>query len=218
MLASVLAACSLWAFVELADEVMEGDTASFDESLLLAMRSPDDLSDPIGPTWVEEMARDVTGLGGVGLLTFLTFAATGFLLLQGKRRVALYLLLAITSGVAMSSALKAGFDRPRPELVPHGTHVYTSSFPSGHSMMATLVFLTVGAVVAGSQPSNSLKAYLMLLALVLALSVGVSRIYLGVHWPSDVLGGWAMGAAWALLCWAIAGWLRSHGELERNVD
>jgi undecaprenyl-diphosphatase len=214
LLALVLSACCFWAFVAVAVDVADGGTHSFDTRLLLSLRAPGDASDPLGPIWLEEMARDVTGLGSAGILTFLTLASAGFLVLQRKRRVALYLLLASGSGILLSSSLKAGFDRPRPDLVPHGTQVYTGSFPSGHSMMATLVFITIGAVLAGSLASKAVKAYLLFLSVLLALSVGISRVYLGVHWPTDVLGGWAAGAGWALLCWALAGWLRSHGSIE----
>lgn len=214
LIAFVLAATSVWGFVELSGEVLEGETASVDERLLLSMRSATDLSDPVGPRWVEEMARDITGLGGVGVLTFVTLAAAGALALQRKGHMALYLLLAIGSGIAISMALKAGFSRPRPDLVPHRSYVYTSSFPSGHAMMSAITFLTMGALLAGTQESRKLKAYFLGIAAFLALVVGISRVYLGVHWPTDVLGGWAAGAGWALLCWAIAERLRARGKVE----
>ncbi len=124
-----LVAGSIWAFVELADEVTEGDTHTFDEALLLAMRNPNDLSDPIGPRWVEELFRDFTGLGGVGVLTFLTFAVSGFLLMERRWRVALLVLAAVFGGLTLSLVLKELFTRPRPNLVPHGSYVYTASFP-----------------------------------------------------------------------------------------
>lgn len=208
--ALLVAAGGIWLFVELADDVLEGDTAAVDETLLLALRAPTDSSDPLGPTWVEELARDVTGLGGAGVLTFLTLAAAGFLALQRKRWLAAYLLAAVASGVIVSTALKLAFDRPRPELVPHGQIVYTSSFPSGHSMLSAVVFLTLGALLASGQRNLRLRTYLIGLAVFLTAIVGVSRVYLGVHWPTDVLAGWTAGAAWALLCWALAARLRSR--------
>ncbi len=214
LIALMLAAWGVWGFVELAEEVLEGDTASVDERLLLSMRSAADLSDPLGPRWVEEMARDITGLGGVGVLTFATLAAAGALALQRKGHMAVYLLLAIGSGIGISMAMKAGFARPRPDLVPHRSYVYTSSFPSGHAMMSAITFLTMGALLAGTEDSRRLKAYFLGIAAFLTLVVGVSRVYLGVHWPTDVLGGWAAGAAWAVLCWAIAEWLRARGKVE----
>jgi undecaprenyl-diphosphatase len=208
LVALLFAAGGVWLFVELADDVLEGDTAAIDETLLLVLRAPDDTTDPLGPTWVEELARDVTGLGGAGVLTILTLAAAGFLALQRRRWLAAYLLAAVASGVVVSTVLKLGFDRPRPELVPHGQIVYTSSFPSGHSMLSAVVFLTLGALLASGQRNLRLRAYLIALAVFLTTMVGVSRVYLGVHWPTDVLAGWTAGAAWALLSWALAARLR----------
>ena len=132
--ALLFAAGGVWLFVELADDVLEGDTASLDERLLLAFRTPTDTSDPLGPPWVEDLARDTTALGGAGILTLLTLASAGFLALQRKRALALYVLGAVASGALVSMLLKLGFDRPRPDLVAHGQIVYSSSFPSGHSM------------------------------------------------------------------------------------
>ena len=208
-----VAAC-LWAFVGLADAVIEGETHSFDTRLLLALRNPADPADPLGPPWVEELGRDVTALGGFGMLTFLTFAAAGFLWLQGSRRSMWLMLVAIGGGQALSSLAKAGFDRPRPDLVPHGMHVYTSSFPSGHAMMAAVTYLTLGALVARVQPTRALKLYVLTLAVIVTVAVGVSRVYLGVHWPTDVLAGWTAGAAWALGCWLVATWLEARGAVE----
>lgn len=212
--ALLLVAGAVWMFAELADDVLEGDTADFDERVLLSLRTADDPTDPIGPGWFEEMARDITGLGGFGVLTLLTLAATGYLLLHRKGHTALYLVLATGSGILMSTLLKHLFDRPRPDLVPHAQVVYTSSFPSGHSMMSAVVFFTLGALLAGVQTNLRLRAYLLAVAAVLALLVGASRVYLGVHWPTDVLAGWTAGAAWALLCWIVAEWLRRHGHVE----
>jgi undecaprenyl-diphosphatase len=218
LIAVIVAAGSIWAFVELAEEMIEGDTKAFDRWLVVAMRNPEDLSDPVGPKWIEEMGRDLTALGGVGVLSLLALASAGFLLLGDKRRSAVFLLGAVAGGLVLSFALKSGFDRPRPDLVPHGAYVYTTSFPSGHAMMSAVTFLTLGSVLAQSQRRRRLKAYLILLALLITLAVGVSRVYLGVHWPTDVLAGWAVGAGWALLCWLIARWLQKRGAVEDEDD
>jgi undecaprenyl-diphosphatase len=212
--ALLFAAGGIWLFVELADDVREGDTASVDEQLLLMFRTSADTSDPLGPPWVEDLARDATALGGAGFLTLLTLVSAGFLALQRKRGLALYLLGAVASGTLASTLLKLGFDRPRPDLVAHGQIVYTSSFPSGHSMLSAVVYLTLGALLASGQTNLPMRAYLISVAVFLAVLVGVSRVYLGVHWPTDVLGGWTAGAAWALTCWALAERLRRRGTVE----
>lgn len=204
----------MWAFVELADEVFEGDTEQLDRAILLAMRSPDAVDDPLGPRWVEELARDTTALGGSGVLAFITVAAAGYLVLRNKTRATLFLLAAVLGGFAVSTGLKLLFDRARPDLVPHGSHVYTASFPSGHAMMSAVTYLTLGALLARVHPQRRIKAYLLLLTIFLTIAVGVSRVYLGVHWPTDVLAGWAVGACWALLCWVIALYLQRQGQLE----
>lgn len=214
LVALVLAAAAIWGFAELVDEIDDMGAGTVDERLLLAFRASDDPADPLGPVWLEELARDVTALGGLGMISFLTLATAGFLVLQQKKHIALYLVLAVGSGVLISMAMKAGFSRPRPDLVPHGARVYTSSFPSGHSMGSAVTFLTLGALLAGTQQRWRLKAYFLVLAVLLTTLVGVSRVYLGVHWPTDVLGGWTAGAAWALLCWVIAERLRRRGRVE----
>lgn len=214
IIALAAAAFAVWLFVELADDVVEGETHGFDETVLLAFREDADRADPIGPTWVEEMARDMTGLGGFTVLTLLTVAVTGYFLLQRKWHLAIYVAAAVATGTIASNLMKAGFDRPRPDLVAHGQHVYTASFPSGHSMLSAVVFLTLGALLAGAQAERAMRIYVMTLAVLLAFVVGVSRVYLGVHWPTDVLGGWAAGAGWALVCWAISRQLRSRGQIE----
>jgi undecaprenyl-diphosphatase len=212
--ALALAAGAIWAFAELADDVFEGETHAFDEWILLALRSATDRADPLGPGWLEELMRDVTALGSTGLLTFITLAVAGFLALERKTNAALFVLVAVGGGMLLSTGLKMGFDRPRPDLVSHGSIVYTASFPSGHSMLSAVAYLTLGALLARVQPRRLLKLYLLGLAILLTVAVGASRVYLGVHWPTDVLAGWAIGAAWALFCWAAALWLQRRGQVE----
>ena len=152
LIALAAAAFAAWLFLELADEVVEGETRSFDEAVLLAFREDGDRDDPLGPAWVEDLARDVTGLGSVVVLTFTALAVTGFFLLRRERHLAVYVAIAVTTGSIASVLLKSGFDRPRPDLFAHGQYVYTASFPSGHSMLSAVVFLTLGALVAGVAP------------------------------------------------------------------
>jgi len=204
----------LWIFVALADEVSEGGTHAFDETLLLALRNPADPADPLGPPWLEEAMRDVTALGGVGILAAITLAVAGFLWLARDRRAMWLVLASVGGGQALSTLAKHGFDRPRPDLVPHGMVTYTASFPSGHSMMAAVTYLTLAAMVARVQPTPALKAYVLGWSVALVLAIGVSRVYLGVHWPTDVLAGWTAGAGWALACWLVAMWLEARGAIE----
>jgi undecaprenyl-diphosphatase len=212
----LLLAAALWTFVSIADEVVEGDSHTFDKAVLLAMRTPHDLSEPRGPLWLEELARDFTALGGTAVLTFLILVALGFLLLQGKPRVTGVLIVALGGGMLLSPALKFGFDRPRPDLVPHEVFVYSASFPSGHALHAAVVYLTLGALLARVQSHRRLKGYVLTVSVVLMILVGCTRVYLGVHWPTDVLAGWAAGAAWAILFWLITFWLQQRGYLESD--
>jgi undecaprenyl-diphosphatase len=216
--AVLLAAGSALAFGKLAEEVLEGDTRAFDRAMLLALRDPADLSDPVGPMWVEEMARDVTSLGGTAVLVLVSVAVIGFLLMVRKRGAALLVLGSIGGGVLLSTILKNVFERTRPDLVPHAVHVYTASFPSGHAMLSAVTYLTLGALLTRVQPQRRVKAYLLTVAVVLTVLIGVSRVYLGVHWPTDVLAGWCIGSAWAMLCWLAALWLQRRGQVERDTQ
>ncbi|GIZ50115.1 phosphatase PAP2 family protein [Noviherbaspirillum aridicola] len=213
LLATCVATFSLYGFVELADDMSEGDTRDFDHAVLLAFREPHDLSDPIGPRWFEEVMRDFTALGGHAVLTSIVLAVVGFLLLTRKRKFALMVGLSVAAGMGLSSLLKYVFARPRPDLVAHATEVYTHSFPSGHAMLSAVVYLTLGALLARSRAEPHVKIYLLSVAGLLTVLVGVSRVYLGVHWPSDVLAGWAIGAAWALACWLVMLWLQARGKV-----
>ena len=209
---------AIWAFFALAGEVAEGETRALDETVLLWLRTPGDPSDPIGPGWLEVMMRDFTALGGVGVLTLVILATCGWLLLRREWRTAVFVGLATGTGIAMSTFFKTLFDRPRPDLVPHGTMVSTASFPSGHSMMSAVVWLTVALVVARSLDSARLKVFVVSAAVFVVTLVGVSRVYLGVHWPTDVLAGWSLGGGWAVLCALVAAWLGRHRQIEPQPD
>jgi undecaprenyl-diphosphatase len=208
--AAVLAA---WGFVELAEVVMAGETRALDEAILLALRNPADSADPLGPGWFEELVRDFTALGGTAVLTIITLAVFGYLLLDRKQNAALMVIGSVATGLLMSHLLKFGFARPRPDLVPHGANVYTASFPSGHSMLAAVVYLTLGVLLARTLERRVLRFYVLVIAILLTALVGVSRVYLGVHWPTDVLAGWAAGTGWALLCWLVMLLLQERGRI-----
>lgn len=201
ILAAVLAMTSAaWIFVEVADEVADGDTRSLDRALMLALHPQPDG----GPLWLQAAARDLTALGSTTVLALLVCAAAAFLLLSGRRRAASFVLAWTASGALASMLLKGVFSRPRPDLVPHGDFVTSASFPSGHAMLSAIVYLTLGALLARLASERVQKLYIMAAALFLSAIVGLSRVYLGVHWPTDVLAGWAAGAAWALGWWMAA--------------
>lgn len=205
LLAGAVAGAACLAFAAIAEEVGEEETLAFDRAVLLSLRVPGDPSDPIGPRWVEEVGRDVTALGSLALLAIFTAAAGGYLWLAGKHRAALLLVGAVVSGELVATGLKMAFRRPRPDVVAHHALVYTSSFPSGHSMMSAVAFLTAGAMLARTEPRRRVKAAIMAWAIALTFLTGASRVYLGVHWPTDVAAGWLAGAGWAAICWSIAG-------------
>jgi undecaprenyl-diphosphatase len=216
--ALAVAAGGILGFIALADEVREGEIRNFDSSILLALRNPADHADPVGPQWLEIAMRDLTSLGSVSVLTFMVAAALGYLLLIRKRGAALLVLVSIGGGTALSSLLKLGFDRPRPDLVAHLVDIHTLSFPSGHAMLSAVTYLTLGALLARVDGHRAVKFYILGVAVALTLVVGISRVYLGVHWPSDVLAGWCAGAAWAMLCWLVALVLQRRGAIAPGAD
>jgi undecaprenyl-diphosphatase len=194
-------AALLLIFIFIAQDVVEGEAAGFDRSVILAFRSAGNISDPIGPPWVEEAARDITALGSIIVVVILSGAVIGYLLLLRRRGPALLMLISVAGGTALNDLLKYVFDRPRPDLVLHSAQVFTSSFPSGHAAVSAVVYLTLGALLARDAPSAAVKIYVMAVAIFVVFLVGVSRIFLGVHYPTDVLAGWCIGSAWALTCW-----------------
>jgi undecaprenyl-diphosphatase len=213
LLAVLGIAAGVGTFAWVAGAVNAGETQGIDSRILLAMRQPAGLA-PMGSPAFQQAARDITALGSLVVLGLITLIACGLLALDGKTHMAFFVCLSVTGGLTASSLLKEFFQRPRPVLVPYAVSVSGTSFPSGHSMMSAVTFLTLGALLASSQKRKRLKAYFLLLATLLTVMVGLSRIYLGVHWPTDVLAGWTAGAVWALLCWLAARWLQSRRALE----
>ncbi len=197
-------------FVWLGSEVGEGETRRFDSRILLALRQPGDLAQPVGPHWLQSAMLDLTALGGGTVLALVTLMAIGSLLALRKRAEALFIAVAVGGGGALSALLKMGYARPRPELVAHLVEVTSSSFPSGHAMNSAITYLTLGVLLARAVPDRLLKIYVLWVGVLLTLIVGISRVYLGVHWPTDVLAGWAIGSAWAGACWIVAEALRSR--------
>ena len=200
----LLIAGLLLIFMFIAQDVFEGETAAFDRAAILAFRSAGNISDPVGPPWVEEEVRDITALGSIIVVVILSSAVIFYLLLLGRRGAALLLLISLAGGTVLNDLLKYIFDRPRPDLVLHNAQVFTSSFPSGHAAVSAVVYLTLGALLARDAPSIAVKIYVMAVAMFLVFLIGVSRNFLGLHYPTDVLAGWCIGSAWAMTCWLAA--------------
>jgi undecaprenyl-diphosphatase len=218
ILATTLVAGFLLAFVGIADEVMENETHGIDRMVLLSLRSATDPSDPIGPTWLERSAVDLTALGGFPVLTLITLLSVGYLLITRRKGAALLVALSIAGGALLSTGLKLVFERDRPDVVPHLVDVQTASFPSGHAMLSAVCYLTLGALLMRVQGGRSARIFVFAAAAGIAFLVGLSRVYLGVHWPTDVLAGWLVGSAWAGLCWTVALVLQRRGEIAGPGD
>jgi undecaprenyl-diphosphatase len=214
LMAAMIIAGGAYGFVELAEIARETTPHAFDTRILLAFRTPGQPDNPIGPFWMEEAVRDMTSLGSAAVLISFTAVVIFYLMIVRKPAAALFVFVCVAGGQLLSSVLKLGVDRPRPELVSHLADVHTLSFPSGHAMMSAVTYLTLGALLARIMPSAGLRIYVLGVAVLATFLVGASRVYLGVHWPSDVLAGWCAGAAWAMLCWLIARlMLRRSGDV-----
>jgi undecaprenyl-diphosphatase len=194
----------LFLLQRLTSEVLEGETLGFDRTVLLSLRQPGDLSRPIGPAWLTHAVGDITSLGGVTVLALLTLLATAYLLLDRKAGIAVFLFLSVLSGWLASTGLKILVARARPDVVPHLVDVGDLSFPSGHAMVSAVTYLTLGALLARTQRRRATRIFVMAAGILLAVIIGLSRIYLGVHYPTDVLAGWVAGALWALGCWLVS--------------
>ena len=195
-----VAALALLGFLKLGSEMVEGETQAFDLAFLYALRRPGDPHDPIGPGWLERAAEDLTSLGSVAVLALVIAAAVGHLAITRKGRDAVTLLCATSGGLLLSNGLKRIYDRPRPDLVPDAVAHLNASFPSGHAMLSAVTYFTLATLLARAQKDPRVTAYLYTLAFAATLLIGATRVYLGLHWPSDVAAGWCIGAAWAILC------------------
>ena len=185
----------------IAAKLLEGDSFGFDRTILQALRQPGHPDIPIGPAWLEQSAVDISAMGGFTLITLFGGFGVAFLLALRRRMEAGWIGIALVGATLLSAGLKQWLHRPRPELVPHLARVTSLSFPSGHAMVSSAVYLTLAIMLGEAKPA--LRRYFVGLAVTLVVLIGCTRIYLGVHWPSDVLAGWALGSAWALAVYAL---------------
>ena len=207
-----------WLLLKNVPKIYKGRLEAIDNHVLRALRRPENLAVPIGPKWLPQAAKDVTALGSGTNLTIATGILVGFLCLNRRFRATGFLLSSVGSGLLLCQSLKGFFARRRPTVVPHLVHFDPASFPSGHSMGAALVYLTSGSIVSRQVTGSLAKTYFLSMAVVLALAVGVSRVYLGVHYPSDVLAGWAAGSLWSSACAQAARWLQRQGSVEAPTE
>ena len=210
-------------FLLLAGQVLEGDTQAFDERILASLRDPQNPSVPIGPWWLRSGALDITALGSATVLGLTVLAVSGYLVLQRLYRIAGFVVLASAGGWLLNDLLKAAFNRTRPSVVPHLREVASASFPSGHALTSAAVFLTLGVLLMRVSDRPLTRFYCLAVAMLATLLVGVSRVFLGVHYPTDVLAGWLIGLSWALLCWLVEralegqrGWKEERREAARS--
>lgn len=211
----LIVAAGGFTFLKLASEMMEGESFAFDKLILQGLRSASDTSLPIGPAWLHAAMIDITALGGVTILTLLTTLIACYLLVAKKAGTAALLVAAIAIGALVSTLLKLGYARPRPDIVAHLVEVHTTSFPSGHAMNSAITYLTLGALLARAEKERLVRVFFMVVAILLTLAIGISRVYLGVHWPSDVLAGWCIGASWAALFSLFARALQQRHTIEQ---
>ncbi|TRC96039.1 phosphatase PAP2 family protein [Mesorhizobium sp. WSM4303] len=219
LLAGLVIAGGLWGFEELMEVARDTTPHAFDTEILLAFRQAGHPDVPLGPLWLEGAMRDITSLGSSAVVTLIVTAVIVYLLLIRKVGTALFVLVAVAGGQLLSTSIKVGIDRPRPDLVSHLVNETSLSFPSGHAMLSAVTYLTLGSLAARFLPGRTTKIYVLSLAVLTTLLVGVSRVYLGVHWPSDVLAGWCAGFAWAMLCWLAARLLqRRHAVADSGSE
>lgn len=196
----IAVACSVL-FALLWFAVGSGLTDAADLAAVRLFRDPADMS-LVGPAWLHEVGRDLTAMGSTVVLGSLTAAVLGYFLLRGYWRLALFTLVAVGGGATVSFGLKVLVDRPRPHLEAVA-QVFTASFPSGHASLSAVTFLALAVLVTRTEPVRRLRIYYVGLAAAATVIVGLSRLYLGLHYPSDIIAGWLVGAAWGALCLAI---------------
>lgn len=219
MLSLLIIIAGVSTFLFLADLVEDGEVQQYDNYLLHHLRQKGHPDRPAGPQFLTEVMRDITALGGVTVITGMIAAISGFLFMQRKYRALAIILAASVGGALLSTVLKLIIARERPDLAYQLAHVSTHSFPSGHSMMSASVYLSIAALLARIQEKVKLRIYIIAVAFIITFLIGISRIYLGVHYLTDVLAGWSIGAAWASFCWFAAWyWEKRRGKRLSRPD
>lgn len=203
-------------FVDIADDMTEGEGQAFDQQVLAFVRPGADPTDAIGPDWLHTAMMDFTSLGGLSVLLLFALIAVGFLLIQRKPWSAMMLAIALSGGLLLSEVMKGVFQRDRPPEMFQAVETINASFPSGHALLSTVFYLTLGVMLERAFSRRRLKVYVLSVAILIALLVGVSRVFLAAHWASDVMAGWALGAAWAMLCW-LAAYLVQRRAVKKGV-
>ncbi len=195
---------ALMAFIEITENVLNNDVVALDQVTLRQIQAPLDGNGYLQSALITDFARDITALGSPGVLVIITVITCGFLLTVKQYRTALFIGASTLSGGLILGLLKFWFNRPRPAPIPQDLFVNSTSFPSGHAMGSTLVFLTIAVLLTRIITNRTSKIYVLIVAFILSGLIGLSRVYLGIHWPSDVAAGWAAGMFWALLWWGCA--------------
>ena len=208
----LLPVAGAFGFLGLAIFVASGRSFALDTTLVMLFRVPGNPAVPLGPAWFQEMMRDVTALGSFVGLGTATVIASLTLRLCGHRPLALGLLVSVLAATATSSVLKVAIGRERPEIVEHAALTFTASFPSGHAFLSAVVLLSIAGFVGVASRRADIARVCLWAAWLLIVAIGVSRVYLGVHWPSDVLGGWCLGVAWSSLAMAWLGRMAARAE------
>ncbi len=201
LLALFIIVAGSWLFIQLAGNVNKGTSDNFDRMIIELIEKGNTI---VNQQMLSMAMEDVTALGSGTVIFLLTIALAGYYFFH-KDYIAFWLIvIAVAGGTLLSFALKEIFARERPSQIISLISVDSYSFPSGHSMMSAVIYLSLAALIARIQPTRRIKIYVLSLAVILTLLIGISRIYLGVHYPTDVLAGWSIGLVWALICWIAA--------------
>lgn len=203
-------------FAIIANLFAGGVSDPFDRWILQSFR--DELGRATYPSRLAEAIRDVSALGSATVVSLICGTVLGYLTLIRKRAAALLVLAAIAGGAILNNVLKSTFERPRPDFIEPLASVSSASFPSGHATFSAITYLTLAALLARTTPQLRQRLYAIAIALLLTILVGITRVLLGVHYPTDVLAGWCVGAAWSLLCWSVMLRLQQQGQVEPVDD